>query len=48
MVKFWIESKFSSPPTFTEKFKEANTEVMDEICEAAQREGDLHSEVSNC
>ena len=51
MVKFGIESKFSSPHTSTEKFKEAITEAMDEMyvmCEAAQREGGgLHSEISS-
>ena len=49
MVKFGIESKFSSPFTSTEKFKEAITEAMDEMffmCEAAQKEGGgLHSQV---
>ena len=51
MVKFGIESKFSSPLTSTEKFKEAITEAMNEMytmCEAAQREGGgLHSEVTS-
>jgi hypothetical protein len=51
MVKFGIESKFSSPLTSTEKFKEAITEAMDEMClmcEAAQRKGDgLYSQVSS-
>ena len=51
MVKFGIESKFSSSFTSTEKFKEAITEAMDEMhdmCEAAQREGGgLHSEISS-
>ena len=51
MVKFGIESKFSSPLTSTEKFKEAITEAMEEMyimCEDAQREGDgLHSQVSS-
>jgi len=51
MVKFGIESKFSSPLTSTEKFKEAITEVMEEMyfmCEAAQREGDgSHSQLSS-
>jgi len=42
IVKFGIESKFSSPFTSTEKFKEAITEAMEEMyfmCEAAQKEG---------
>ena len=42
MIKFGIESKFSSHLTSTEKFKEAITEAMDEMysmCETAQREG---------
>ena len=51
MVKFGIESKFSSPLTSTEKFKEAITEAMDEMyvmCEDAQKEGGgLHSEISS-
>ena len=51
MVKFRIESKFSSPLTSTEKFKEAIqvAKAIDEMhvmCETAQREGGgLHSEV---
>jgi len=42
MIKFGIESKFSSRLTSTEKFKEAIAKAMDEMysmCEAAQREG---------
>ena len=48
MVKFGIESKFSSPLTSTEKFKKAIAEAMEEMyvmCETAQREGGLHSQV---
>lgn len=51
MIKFGIESKFSSHFTSTEKFKEAITEAMNEMyamCEAAQRKGGgFHSEVSS-
>ena len=51
MIKFGIESKFSSCLTSTEKSKEAITEATDEMylmCEAARRGGgSLNFQVSS-